>query len=376
MKLLKLEERLGWEQAMMDLGFVYHSFDEAYWMDQLGLELTYKEWNAIGQASLEVHAMGMDMIGDVVKSGCFEPWKFSDLACQLVTESWNRGDPSLYGRFDFTFSPEGFAKVYEYNADTPTSIMEASLAQSNWAQARHLQSSCFLEEKMPLAFAKLASLGASKMAIAGLSTSVEDTANLFPMVQWARMAGIDAQWCSIETMQFMYATQQHGFDGEGLEWIFKLYPWEFFVKDNAQFLKKTKTRFIEPAWKMLLSTKAFMAEVWKRHPGHPNLLATYYEGEEGPGLEQGYVRKPLLSREGANVEIIKDNVFLQKEIGPYGKEGFVKQEYCAMPEPEKSKRFTIGGWIAGDQFAGTCARYTDDHVVTNVSWTCGCCIGE
>ena len=376
MKLLKFDPRPDWQQRMLDVGFVYHSFDGAYWMDNIGVELSQAEWDGIGRASLEIHAMGIDMVAEAVKSGDFSAWRLSDLASELVSESWLRGDPSLYGRFDFTFSPEGVAKAYEYNADTPTSIMEASLAQSDWAQARGVKSSCALEEHMPKAFAKFAAMGAQKMAIAGLSTSVEDTANLFPMVEWARMAGIDASWRPIEQMQFIYGAKQHGFDGEGFEWIFKLYPWEFFVADNAKHLSQTTTRFMEPAWKMLLSTKAFMAEAWRRHPRHPNLLPTYFEGQEGPGLENGYARKPILSREGANVEIFKNNAFIQKEVGPYGREGFVKQAYCAMPEPEPAMRFTLGGWIAGDSFAGTCARYTDDHVVTNVSWTCGCCIGS
>ena len=38
-----------------------------------------------------------------------------------VADSWKRSEPSLYGRFDFAYDGTGPAKLYEYNADTPTS---------------------------------------------------------------------------------------------------------------------------------------------------------------------------------------------------------------------------------------------------------------
>ena len=62
-------------------------------------------------------------------------------------------------------------------------------------------------------------------------------------------------------------------------------------------------RWIEPAWKMVLSNKGLLALLWEMFPGHPNLLPAFFDGS-GHGLAQPYVRKPLLSREGANVEIV------------------------------------------------------------------------
>ena len=40
----------------------------------------------------------------------------------LVAESWRRGDPEIYGRFDLAYDGARPAKLLEYNADTPTSL--------------------------------------------------------------------------------------------------------------------------------------------------------------------------------------------------------------------------------------------------------------
>src|SRR5437879_8526277 len=52
----------------------------------------------------------------------------------LISESWHRDDASLYGRLDLSFDGRGPAKLLEYNADTPTSLLEASVFQWIWLE--------------------------------------------------------------------------------------------------------------------------------------------------------------------------------------------------------------------------------------------------
>ena len=374
MDLLRFPERPDWRERFDELGFIYHSFDGGYWNDQAALRLSGREFEALGKACEEIHAMGLDIVERACRQGDFSAWGLDELASSLVEASWARKDPSLYGRFDLTFDAQGVPKIYEYNADTPTSILEAGWAQSNFAAARGAQSACMLESMMPLAFGQLVNAGVQKLAITGISTSAEDTANLIPMVEWARQAGLDARLFPIESLAFDESAKLHGFDGEHFDWIFKLYPWEWLIPENRAAAAMTQTRFCEPAWKLLLSSKAFLAEAWRQHPGHPNLLAAYLEGQEGAGLERGFAKKPFFSREGANVSIVGPEGFLQQEDGVYGAQPKIVQAFCPMPEPEPGMRFTIGGWISAGRFAGCCSRYTDDHIVTNVSSTCACLV--
>src|SRR3546814_9966088 len=52
----------------------------------------------------------------------------------FVAESWRTGKPSLYGRFDFAYDGDGPAKLYEYNADTPTTVFECATFQWIWLE--------------------------------------------------------------------------------------------------------------------------------------------------------------------------------------------------------------------------------------------------
>ena len=52
-------------------------------------------------------------------------------------------------------------------------------------------------------------------------------------------------------------------------------------------------------------------------PNHPNLLPAYFEGDAKVAeLGASYVRKPLYSREGANVELIVDGKARGPDEGP------------------------------------------------------------
>ena len=87
----------------------------------------------------------------------------------------------------------------------------------------------------------------------------------------------------------------------GIDSLFKLYPWEWLIHEPfAQYLPKAKTQFIELPWKMILSNKGILAILWDLFPGHPNLLSAFFN--EPNGMFE-YVKKPLLSREGANVTV-------------------------------------------------------------------------
>ncbi len=44
-----------------------------------------------------------------------------------IAASWDRGDPSLYGRIDLFLRRLGPAKLLEYNADTPTALYETGV---------------------------------------------------------------------------------------------------------------------------------------------------------------------------------------------------------------------------------------------------------
>src|SRR5258706_15081402 len=86
-------------------------------------------------------------------------------------------------------------------------------------------------------------------------------------------------------------------------------------------------RVIEPAWKMLLANKAILPVLWELYPDHPNLLPAFFEPQR---FATDYVKKPLLSREGANFSIKSKRVEIDIP-GEYGTEGFIYHAYQPMP---------------------------------------------
>ena len=109
-----------------------------------------------------------------------------------------------------------------------------------------------------------------------------------------------------------------------IELIFKLYPWEWMFREQfGSYLAGSPTRWVEPPWKAILSNKGILPLLWAMFPRHPNLLPAYFEDDpKAAELGDSFVRKPLYSREGANVTMVVGGNAVDQGEGPYGAEGF------------------------------------------------------
>jgi glutathionylspermidine synthase len=79
-----------------------------------------------------------------------------------------------------------------------------------------------------------------------------------------------------------------------------------------------------------------------------------------------YVKKPLLSREGANITIVNDHKIIESNEGEYGEEGFVYQEYMEL-ENDFGQVALIGSWIIGGEAAGIGIRESKSKITDNTS---------
>lgn len=101
-------------------------------------------------------------------------------------------------------------------------------------------------------------------------------------------------------------------------------------------------------------------------PGHPNLLAAYFSGEEGDGLEQGFVNKPLFSREGENITWVHPDKGRVHQSGSYGSEGFITQALAPLPV-FAGNHTLIGSWVVGHQSCGLTIREDDGPITKDTS---------
>ncbi len=138
-----------------------------------------------------------------------------------------------------------------------------------------------------------------------------------------------------------------------------------FREDFSKYLDNG-TLYLEPPWKAIISNKAILPLLWEKYPHHPNLLPAYFSDKKHLlDDKKGIVKKPIFSREGANVKIKKEGKVIAESDGDYGEEGYIYQAF--HPLPKFGDDYTvIGSWVIGDQAAGLSIR-EDNTLITKDS---------
>ena len=110
-----------------------------YWNEYAAYIFSPQEMDSVRAQAEEMHRMCLETV-EYIASGAFGTLGLPQAAFNLAVESWNRRDADFYGRFDFTYSgvPGDPMKLLEYNADTPTGIVEAAVSQKTWAKDQRL----------------------------------------------------------------------------------------------------------------------------------------------------------------------------------------------------------------------------------------------
>jgi glutathionylspermidine synthase len=161
-------------------------------------------------------------------------------------------------------------------------------------------------------------------------------------------------------------------NGERVRTIFKLYPWEWLHElPAAELIFDTAAEgaitWIEPPYKMLWSNKGVLPILWELFPDHPLLLPAYFGDAHGM---TDYVRKPMLSREGANITIVRHGAEVLEYDGPYGEEGFVCQAYVDIPTfatTDGEATPCLGAWVVDGAPAGLAVRESYGPITDNLS---------
>ncbi|MEU9389178.1 glutathionylspermidine synthase family protein [Streptomyces sp. NPDC048324] len=362
--------RPDWQRTVEEQGLIYpltrhpDGSLRPYWDESAYYSFTLGEVEALEETVEELHRMCLAAAGHIVAEGRLPELGVTDpRVAEAVTEAWRRRAelPSLYGRFDLRYDGTGPAKLLEYNADTPTSLVEAASPQWFWMEERFPGADQWnsLHERLVAAWKRQAPLlpPGSPLHFAHSSEDElgEDLMTVAYLKETAEQAGLDTDWISME--EIGWDSFSGRFVDNRLRFIrscFKLYPWEWLTTDAfAGHVLDTldngggtgSTLWIEPAWKMLLSNKALLAILWELYPDHPNLLAAHLDGPREL-TATGWVAKPLLGREGAGVTIHEP-----------GSEPVPREEPCCYQELAPLPSFdghhvVLGAWVVEDESAG------------------------
>jgi glutathionylspermidine synthase len=356
--------RADWQAKCEELGFDFHTTIDGYpyWNESACYAFTSREIDTLETASNELHRLCLDAIDYVVRHSEYALLGVPAAYEELVYESWKAREPSLYGRFDLAFDG-GVPKLLEYNADTPTSLLEAAVVQWYWLKDTHPAADQFnsLHERLIERWQQISPAG-EYLHFSCDTDSYEDVGNIRYLLDTACQAGCTATLISMKDIG-VKADSRFFVDRHlnPVRRCFKLYPWEWMFADSfGSLLASHDTRFIEPAWKTLLSNKGLLALLWQLNPGHENLLPAFRE----PGMIEGtYVEKPVHSREGANIEI--KGAISAHTGGTYAGPK-IYQQYTPLFESD-GKSAVIGSWIIGDRAAGMGVREDDTLITGNIS---------
>jgi len=371
-------ERADWRRQAASVGFDF-AFAESppYWDESAYYRFTLTEIERdIEAASGELLSMCYQAVGYTLdRPALLKQLAIPEWAWDYLRESWRRQDKDLYGRFDLHYDGTNPPKLFEFNADTPTALFEAAVFQWQWLE-ENIAQGVFpsgvdqfnsIHEKLIAAFANFG-IAHRALHVACLRDHPEDLLTAEYIRDCAHQAGIRTKPLAIADIGITADGRFTDLEDEIITDLFKLYPWEWMLADEfGRALPRDKMRLIEPAWKMTLSNKGLLAILWEMFPGHHLLLPAYFEDDPRAAAISGpRIRKPLLGREGSNIEVVRGRPMPSSADGPYGAEGYVIQELRELPS-FSGNRPVIGSWVVAGQACGMGIREEAALITSNAA---------
>ncbi len=363
-----IQPRRDWQKRVEQTGLTYHSLDGSpYWDETAYWELSSTEVDRIEAATSEIQRLSLAAGDHIIEENRFFEMGIPAEAVPHIIETWQQEPPVLYGRIDLAYDG-AHLKLLEYNADTPTSLVEAAITQWYWLEDCFPNADQFnsIHEKLIAKWRDLVPF-VSQPVYFGYEPVEEDRITIEYLRDTAHQAGLRTAAITMHDIGWQAATSTFVDQGtQPMRTIFKLYPWETLLKDSFgphALSNLGQTQWIEPIWKMLWSNKALLAILWELFPNHELLLPAYLDGSRDL---QSRVRKPFFGREGANVTVSLSGITMESTAGSHSGDAFVYQQYADLAA-SGNRRAVVGSWLIDGEPAGIGIRESDGYVTTNTS---------
>lgn len=280
--------------------------------------------------------------------------------------------PTLIGRFDFANTPQGI-KMLEFNADTPTSVVEAFYANGKACEFFGAgDPNQGQEQELTKAFQKIVKryqdfgYGTENIIFSSLDWHEEDRGT----VQYVlKLSGLSGHFVPLENLRVVEDELYALIKGEYRKvdvWC-RLHALEKLAeeKDEDEYptgahvldmISRGKLAIINPPAAFIAQTKALQALIWGLHEAKEfytdseqaiierYMLPTYLEN---PFLGQdAFVAKPIYGREGGAVSIFQaDGSVVEKDQDElYWEQPMIYQKFVEMEEVES---MTVSGSYTG-----------------------------
>ena len=351
MKRIDLTPRPDWQTKVEGAGLIWHTASGApYWNESACYSFSSAEIDMIEEATAACYTLFLQAGQYVIDRKLFDRFGIPEWVWPLIQAAWSAEPPALnYGRFDFGFDGREPPKLFEFNCDTPTSLLEAAVVQWDWKEEvfPHLDQYTSLHDKLVAKWRDIARLLPAPVQFSSAREATgEDAVTAAYLMDTAREAGLATDAILISDIGWngqRFTTLRE----ESIGAIFKLYPWEWLVQEPfGRHIAETDTIWIEPIWKMIWSNKAILPILWDLAPRHPNLL---WASSDKPAAAD-YAVKPILAREGGNVQLVRDGRVIAQKDGPYTG-AVIYQGLYDLPD-FGGNRPVVGSWIVDGAPAG------------------------
>ena len=377
MQRIPCDERADWRETAAQVGFEFHTLDgERYWDERAYYAFTLNEIEQdLEGPTAELDKMCRELVARAIADDrMLKLLRIPEAYWNWIAASWKRDEPSLYGRLDLRYDGQGPAKLLEYNADTPTAVFESAVFQWLWLEQaierqiipKRADQYNSLHERLIEGWRAIGK--GRKLHLACMTDNTEDRGTVAYIADCAGQAGLETTVLAVadigKTAKGVFVDLKE----QPIALAFKLYPWEWMMREAfGDSLPGAPTQWVEPPWKAILSSKGILPLLWAMFPKHPNLLPAFFDDDvEAKQLGNSYVRKPLYSREGANVDLIVGGESVDSDTGPYGAEGFVRQAIAPLPQFD-GNYVVLGSWIAAGAPCGLSVREDASPITKNTS---------
>jgi glutathionylspermidine synthase len=368
MRRVAIDPRPNWRKRVEQYGFHFHTLKgEPYWDESACYQLSRFEVDQLELATDTLHQMCLELVQDVIDNRQLGLFLIPPSFEEFVIRSWEEQEPSIYGRFDLAYDGVGPPKLLEYNADTPTALVEAAVVQWFWLKDIDERGDQFnsIHERLIEAWQALRERDSSPIHFAAMASQVEDYLTVEYLRDTCIQAGFETSYLDVE---------QIGWDANRRTFVdmanlpirraFKLYPWEWMIREEfGRNILAAPTKWVEPPWKMILSCKSILPLLYQKYPDSPFLLPASFDESD---MDGSFVRKPVQAREGANIQVYVNGKLEHETAGVYAQGPYVYQRLG--PVKAYDGRYPVfGSWVVNGVACGVGNREDGQIVTTNLS---------
>lgn len=380
--------RPGFLETVVQQGLIFPETDlpdgskAPYWNESAWYEFTQQEVDVLEHATETLWGLCLEAVPKMLRDFDDADLRLPRGTLDLVRESIRAEQPALYARFDLRYDGEDL-RMMELNGDTPTGLVETAVAQWHWKEDMDFSNDTdqwnSLHERLVDGWQALARSGRIPdgrlhLFYSQADTSGEEEMTTHYMADVASQAGLTVSVQPIELITWQeHASLPKGrfldANNEVVRAAFKLYPWEAMLAEDPVgpiLLHGTELdpiRWVEPAWKVLLSTKALLPVLWEMNPDCPYLLPAYFDE---PRELVEWISKPLQGREGDNIVVHRWDGTETVNEGAYADDRRVFQEFRELPnfgiDGDGSNYAMVGSWVVDGESAGAVVRESDGPV--------------